>query len=147
MLFPFSILNKSFSPLYQCTLSANLRIKFLYSFSKKKKKKCSYNGRPQKRRCSYIGPIRICQTLKFNITNIYTSTQPHQINVFLLLMLCLNQFHSINSKKKTKIHSIEFGIGIGIGSKLLINIHHESIFGTSRTSFSSYWQATVVSGV
>ena len=48
MLFPFLILNKSlsqkkklnksFSPLYQCTLSANLRIKFLYSFSKKKKK-------------------------------------------------------------------------------------------------------------
>ena len=47
MLFPFlilnkslsqkKILNKSFSPLYQCTLSANLRIKFLYSFSKKKK--------------------------------------------------------------------------------------------------------------
>ena len=129
MLFAFSILNKSFSPLYQCTLSANLRIKFLYSFSKKKKKKkSSYNGRPQKRRCSYIGPIRICQTLKFNITNIYTSTRPHQINVFLLLMLCLNQFHSINSKKKTKIHSIEFGIGIGIGSKLLINTPSVSFF-------------------
>ena len=145
MLFPFSILNKSFSPLYQCTLSANLRIKFLYSFSKKKK---FLYWSPQKKGSSYIGPIRICQTLKFNITaNIYTSTQTHQINVFLVLMLCLNQFHPINSKKKTKIHSIEFGIGIGIGSKLLINIHHESIFGTSRTSFSSYWQATVVSGV
>ena len=143
MLFPFSILNKSFSPLYQCTLSANLRIKFLYSFSKKKKS--SHIGPPQKKGSSYIGPIRICQTLKFNINNIYTSTQPHQINVFLVLMLCHNQLHSINSKKKTKIHSIEFGIGIG--SNLLINIHHESIFGTSRTSFSSYWQATVVSGV
>ena len=82
MLFPFSILNKSFSPLYQCTLSANLRIKFLYSFSKKKKS--SYIGPPQKKGSSYIGPIRICQTLKFNITaNIYTSTQTHQISFFL----------------------------------------------------------------
>ena len=68
--------------------------------------------------------------IKINVTNIYTSTQPHHTNVFLELMLCLNQFHSINSKRGKKIHLIEFGIGIG--SKSLINVHHESIFGTSQ---------------
>ena len=121
-------MNLLFKFLYSLSSPMNLLIKFLYSLSANLRIKFLYWSPSKEKRSSYIGPIRICQTLKFNITNIYTSTQPHQINVFLVLMLCLNQFHSINSKKKTKIHSIEFGIGIGIGigigSKLLINIHH-----------------------